>query len=138
MGLISNYEKVRDVLDFVRNGATGVSDGIKRIRAGFSGNSLDEVNAGELLATMKLNEMVEEGEEKKAKNKVKTILIVIAVLAIIGVICYALYKYFSPDYLDEYEDDMEDEFEDDFFEDEDDEVVSPKLESEEASEDKED
>ena len=45
------------------------------------------------------------------------------VLAAIAGIAYAVYRYFTPDYLEDFEDEFEDEFdvveaEDDFFEDE--------------------
>ena len=47
----------------------------------------------------------------------------IGVLATIAAICYAVYKYFTPEYLEDTDDD--DDFDDDFqdfFEDEDDDV----------------
>ena len=42
------------------------------------------------------------------------------VLAIIGAVA-AVYRYMTPDYLEDFEDDFDDDFEDDFFEDEEDE-----------------
>lgn len=56
----------------------------------------------------------------------KTILWVLAVIgaiAAVAAIAYGVYRYFTPDYLedfeDDFEDDFDDEFDDDFFEDED-------------------
>lgn len=58
----------------------------------------------------------------------------IGVLATIAAICYAVYKYFTPEYLedDDEDDDFDDDFQD-FFEDEDDEVAAHDFK--EAAED---
>ena len=34
-------------------------------------------------------------------------------------IAYAVYRYFTPDYLEDFDEDFEDDFEDDYFEEED-------------------
>ena len=46
---------------------------------------------------------------------------IIGAVAAVAAISYAVYRYFTPDYLEDFEDDFADDFEDDFFEDEDDE-----------------
>ena len=51
---------------------------------------------------------------KKSSVLIK-ILAVIGCLAAIAGIGYAIYRFFTPDYMDDFEDDFEDEFED-FFE----------------------
>ena len=76
----------------------------------------------ELIAATKLGELIskKEDEDKKCCKKCSTIII--AVLAIVGAvaavagIAYAVYRYFTPDYLDDFDDeDFEDEdFDDDF------------------------
>ena len=80
----------------------------------------------ELIAATKLGELIskKEDEDKKCCKKCSTIII--AVLAIVGAvaavagIAYAVYRYFTPDYLDDFDDeDFEDEDFDDDFEDED-------------------
>ena len=80
----------------------------------------------ELIAATKLGELIskKEDEDKKCSKKCSTIII--AVLAIVGAvaavagIAYAVYRYFTPDYLDDFDDeDFEDEDFDDDFEDED-------------------
>ena len=48
--------------------------------------------------------------------------------AAVAAIAYAVYRFFTPDYLDDFEDDFEDEFDDDFFEDEEIEPVPAKAE----------
>lgn len=79
----------------------------------------------EMLNTVKTNEMLGEllhikKEEEKKRNILMWILIIIgAVIAVAG-IAYAVYRFFTPDYLDDFDDeDFDDDF-DDFFDDEDD------------------
>ena len=80
----------------------------------------------ELLAQAKLKELVCKKpvvEEKKKTSPFVWILAVIGFVAAVAAIAYAVYRYFSPDYLEDFEDeDFEDEdedFEDDFFAEED-------------------
>ena len=42
------------------------------------------------------------------------------VIAAVAAIAYGVYRFFTPDYLEDFEDDFDDDFDDDFFEDEDD------------------
>ena len=67
-------------------------------------------------------------EEKKKCNPLVWILAIVGFVAAVAGIAYAVYRYFTPDYLEDFEDedydddDFEDEdedFEDDFFEEED-------------------
>ena len=74
-------------------------------------------------------------EEEKHRSVLLWILAVIgAVAAIIG-IGYAIYRFFSPDYLEDFEEDFDDDF-DDFFdeEDEDETVLEEDLQEEPESE----
>lgn len=53
--------------------------------------------------------------EKKPNGIVIALAVIGAIVAIAG-IAYAVYRYLTPDYLDDFEDEFEDdEFEDDFF-----------------------
>lgn len=87
-------------------------------RLGFVMNKLEE-----LLATSKLKDIlkkngIEVQKEKKCNPVVIGLAVVGTILAIAG-IAYAVYRYFTPDYLDDFEDDFEDDdFDDDFVEDE--------------------
>ena len=63
----------------------------------------------ELINASKLNELLHKKEEELA--------IIGAVAAVAG-IAYAVYRFFTPDYLEDFEDDFDDDFDDDFFEEE--------------------
>ncbi len=57
-------------------------------------------------------------DEEKRNNTLLWILAVIGAVAAVAAIAYAVYRYMTPDYLEDFEDDFDDDFEDDFFEDE--------------------
>ena len=77
----------------------------------------------ELLTATKLNELLHKKEaEEKKKNTLLWVLAIIGAVAAVAAIAYAVYRYFSPDYLEDCEDDYDDEFDDDFFADEDMEI----------------
>lgn len=62
----------------------------------------------------KLNEFLGKKEKEEKKNCWLCILSIVGIIAAVTAIVYALYRYFTPDYLDDFEDDFEDEFDDDF------------------------
>ena len=62
-------------------------------------------------------------KEDKICNTLLWVLAVIGAVAAVAAIAYAVYRYMTPDYLEDFEDD----FEDDFFEDEEDEVPTPRA-----------
>ena len=78
-------------------------------------NKLDEImdNAG-------VNELLGRKHEEKKSNKLLWVFAVIGAVAAVAAIAYAVYRYLTPDYLEDFEDDFDDDFDDDFFEDEDD------------------
>lgn len=45
------------------------------------------------------------------------VLAIIGAVAAVAGIAYAVYRFFTPDYLEDFEDDFDDDFDDDFFED---------------------
>ncbi|MBR5047381.1 MAG: DUF4366 domain-containing protein [Eubacterium sp.] len=88
-------------------------------------------NFEELLALAKINSLLEKREDEQFK-KVLWALAIIGALAVIAGVAVAVYRYLSPDYLD----DIEDEFEDDFFDDEEDEEAAEEEEpAEEVNDD---
>lgn len=72
----------------------------------------------ELLNTAKINELLHKKElEEKNKNTIVIVLAIIGAVAAIAGIAFAVYKYLTPDYLDDFDsDDIYDNFDDDFIE----------------------
>ena len=68
----------------------------------------------EIMNATKLNEFLQ-------KNCILWILAIIGIVAAVAAIAYGVYRFFTPDYLEDFEDDFDDDFDDDFFEDESDE-----------------
>ncbi len=68
----------------------------------------------------KLEELVaalKKKEDEKQKNTVLWVLAVIGAVAAVTGIAFAVYRFFTPDYLEDFEEDFDDDF-DDYFEDE--------------------
>lgn len=86
----------------------------------------------ELLNAAKINEFLHRQEKKedecKCKNKVLWILAIVGAVVAVAGIAYAVYRFFTPDYLEDFEDDFDDDFEDDFFDDEDEEEKKEEKE----------
>ena len=71
----------------------------------------------ELIAETKLNELLRKKEGEKGKNIIVWVLAVLGAVAAVAGIAYAVYRFFTPDYLEEFEDDFDDDFDDYFSED---------------------
>ena len=69
----------------------------------------------EILATTKLNELVQKKEDEKVKTTVRWGLAIIGAVAAVAGIAYAVYRFFATDYLEDFDED----FDEDFFNDED-------------------
>ena len=74
--------------------------------------------------------LMQKKEEEKHKNAILWVLAVIGAVTAVAGIAYAVYRYLTPDYLEDFEDDFDDYFEDEDLEDE-------KETEEKAAEDKE-
>ena len=83
----------------------------------------------DLIALAGINSLMAKKEDEQVK-KVLWILAIIGAVAVVAGIAVAVYRYLSPDYLD----DIEDEFEDDFFDDDDDDEDDEDEEEETAEE----
>ena len=73
----------------------------------------------DIIAASKLNELLHKKDDEKAKNTLLWVLAIVGAVAAIAGIAYAVYKFFTPDYLEDFEEDFEDDFDDDFFSDDD-------------------
>ena len=70
----------------------------------------------EILAASKLNELIRKREEEdRTMRIILVILAVIGCIAAVAAIAYAVYKFVTPDYLEDFEEDFEDDFDDDDF-----------------------
>ena len=73
----------------------------------------------DIISATKLIEILQTRDDDKIKKTILwTLAIVGAVVAIAG-IAYAVYRFFTPDYLEDFDEDFEDDFEEDYFEEED-------------------
>ena len=73
----------------------------------------------DLVAASKLNELIHKKDEEKASKTILWVLAIVGAVAAVTAIAYAVYCFFTPDYLEDFEDDFEDDFDDDFFNEED-------------------
>lgn len=84
----------------------------------------------DLVAMIKANDLLKKQEvaqEEKKSNTILWVFAVVGVIAAVAGIAYALYLYFTPDYLEDFEDEYDDDFDDDFFEDDDEEAEQEEL-----------
>lgn len=65
----------------------------------------------------------------EAKKAFLSFALIVGILTIIVGICVAVYKYLTPDYLDDF-DDYDDDFDDSFFDDDDVETAGEKKDEE--------
>lgn len=68
----------------------------------------------DMIAESKLTELLHRNDAEKQKNTVIWVLAIIGAVAAVAAIAYAVYRFFTPDYLEDFEDDFDDDF-DDYF-----------------------
>lgn len=93
-----------------------------------------DVELAKLYRLLGKKEVVQEEEEEKKFNVLLWVLAIIGVIVAVAGICYAVYRYFTPDYLDDFDDDFDEEFDElekDEEEDEEDEDDESMYEEEE-------
>jgi len=96
----------------------------------FMNTKLEEISS-------KLTQLLHKKEEEEKRNcSIVCILAIIGAVAAVAAIAYGVYKYFTPDYLEDFDDAFDDDFDDDFYDD--DEVITFSTKSEDnATESKE-
>ena len=86
---------------------------------GKDGKNMDAMSKVEgLIAETKLKELLHRNEAEKQKNAVVWALAIIGAIAAVAAIAFAVYKFVTPDYLEDFEEDFDDDF-DDYFSEED-------------------
>jgi len=73
----------------------------------------------DIIAATKLNELINKKEENSQSRTVLWVLAIVGAVPAVAAIAYAVYCFFTPDYLEDFEEDFEDDFDDDFFNDDD-------------------
>ena len=67
----------------------------------------------DLMNVSRLNELLHKKEEEdKKKTCILWILAIIGIVAAVAAVAYAVYRYLTPDYLEDFDDDFDDDFED--------------------------
>ena len=70
----------------------------------------------ELVNASRLNSILSKREDdEKKKNTIIWALAIIGAIAAVAGIAFAVYKFFTPDYLEDFEDDFDDDFDYDFY-----------------------
>ena len=72
----------------------------------------------ELIAESKLSGLLQAREEQKQKNTFIWILAIVGMIAAVAIIAYAVYRFFTPDYLEDFDEDFDEDLEDFFSEEE--------------------
>ena len=80
----------------------------------------------EMLGIAKLQELVSPKKDEEGK-KLLWILAVIGAIAAVVLIAVAVYKYLTPDNIDDFDDEFDDDFDDDFFDDDEEEEVVEEI-----------
>lgn len=85
---------------------------------------MNKLKMEELMAMIKANDLLKKEEDDNKPCTLVWILAAIGAVVAVAGIAYAVYRYFTPDYLEDFEDD----FDDDFFDDEEEEAetIAPK------------
>lgn len=70
----------------------------------------------ELVSATKLSEILQKRDDDKIKKTILWILAILGAMVAIAGIAYAVYRFVTPNYLEDFDEDFEDDFEDDYFE----------------------
>ena len=75
-------------------------------------------------------------KKKRKTRSLPRLLSYLPSLVAVAAAAYGIYRFFTPDYLDDFDDEYDDEFDDDFFEDEDDDDAEEEKEAPKTKEEK--
>ena len=71
-----------------------------------------------MISTSNLQKILARRDNEKMKKTITWILAIVGVITTIAAIAYAVYRFVTPDYLDDLDDEFEDDYEEDCFENE--------------------
>ena len=72
----------------------------------------------DIISVKKLQDALCKKDECKVKKVLLWTLAIVGVIAAVAGIAYAVYRYFTPDYLEDFEEEFEDDFDEECFADE--------------------
>lgn len=72
----------------------------------------------EMISATKLNEVLQKRDDDKIKKTILWILAIVGAVVAIAGIAYAVYRFVTPDYLEDFDEEFVDDFEDDYFDEE--------------------
>lgn len=72
----------------------------------------------DMISATKLSEVLQKRDDDKIKKTILWILAIVGAVVAIAGIAYAVYRFLTPDYLEDFEEEFEDDFEDDYFDEE--------------------
>ena len=81
----------------------------------------------------RLQELLGKKEEKKEISPICWVIAIGLIVAVAAGIAYAVYRYFTPDYLEDFDDEFEEDFDDEFFDDEDESGETASVNTEEKA-----
>ena len=90
----------------------------------------------EIMDAIRANEILRRKDDRK-NNWIFWAMAIVGAVVVIAGIAYAVYRYLTPDYLEDFDDDFDDDFEDDDPEEEKDgakEEAAPEKKEEQAAE----
>lgn len=76
----------------------------------------------EMISATKLHDLLHKKDEDKGPKIVLWVLAIVGAVAAVAGIAYLVYRFFTPDELDDFEDDFEEDFDDDEIFDEEEEM----------------
>ena len=96
---------------------------VRAIKEQYGKEGITMKNLDDLINAAKIQELIKrEDPQEKATRRILWVLAIIGAVTAVAGIAYAVYRYFTPDYLDDFDDD----FDDDFFDDEEEDKVATK------------